>query len=90
MFEHKFFLNPCFNLNVLTLSLAHVLPYKFIPFIYIIVKYITIKQSLIFLNKYIYHKILCTINILYSEYNQYITVYYIILWHTVASWLADS
>ena len=63
MFEHNFFLNPCFKLNVLTLSLEYVLPYKFFPFIYIIVKYITIKQSLIFLN--IYYKILYTKNILY-------------------------
>ena len=30
----------CVNLNVLILSLEHVLPYKFFPFIYIIVKYI--------------------------------------------------
>ena len=75
-------MNPCFNLNVLMLSLEHVLPYKFFSFylhnseihynqtIINIFKYIYISQDII-LNKH-------TSNIISTL--QYITGYHGILW----------
>ena len=57
MFEHKFFLNPCFKLNVLTLSLEHVLPYKFFPF-NIYNSEIHYNQTIINISKYILQDII--------------------------------
>ena len=48
------FLNPCFNLNVLMLSLGHVLPYKFFSF-YLHNSEIHYNQTIINILKYIYY-----------------------------------
>ena len=81
-------MNSCFNLNVLMLSLEHVLPYKFFPLYNSEIHY---NQTIINIFKYKCHKILCTKTYyMYSKYNQYITVYYSILQYIVASWPADG